>query len=291
MSTEYITPALYTMPRTLIDVNDNGLYTCFHSILNSSLNAGYSIPYGWNGSAWVKDHTGVRRIPLTGPSNTLDGLAVTFNNKAGTNWDLQFYSGDRFTFMYAPVFVKDNLQTFTFDGRTYYCEAHTKTVSHTITDSSGYCYIIDETSNPNFRDMDTFYLSQNIMKDTTRYDRTSSLATSYTYTANVSNDRLTVGADVSTGTPLIFNTSSTTPLTINFVYYALRMDTTSVRVSGSYQSAADGSYINITSATGGTVYPIVPTKGYQYSGLNGHFIFSPADDNTNVSITYTYTVR
>ena len=293
-SEQFVTAAGYSMVKNTVDVDGSGANTYFYGGNHISF-PGYAYSYGWNGSAWVKDHTGVRKIPLTGTSNIPDGLEVTFNNKAGTNWDLQFYSGDRFTFMYAPVFVKDNLQTFQFDGRTYHCEAHANTVSHTITDSSGYCYVIDETSNSNFRDMDTFYLSQNIMKDTTRYDRTSSLTTSYTYTANASNDVLTVGADVSTGTPLAFGTTSSypDPLTADYIYYALRMDTTAIRVSGTYQNAADGSYINLTSAGTGTqtVYPIVPTKGYQYSGLNGHFVFSPEDDNTNVSITYTYTLR
>lgn len=294
-------PYLYSMVRNLAPITDstNGnINTIFWSMywLGAAFAAqlGATV-FGWDGSSWTIDTTASMPITKTGYVPVQDDLSIHFDNKAATAYNQQFVDGDQFTFTYGPMIQKDNLQTFDFTGRTYYCEAHSNTVVHTITDASGYSYVIDETSNPNFRDLDRYYLASKITYDGTIFDRSSSILYN-SFTVNTANDVLTVGADVSTGTPFILSSSGTIPsplLANGTIYYAVNMDSTAMRLAGDFPSAADSSYIDILTAGSGThsLYTILPQDKFTYlNGTNGIFVFSPIDDSTTVSITYTYTL-
>lgn len=117
--------------------------------------------YGWDGSNWVINHSGSRKIPKTATHTLLNGLSVDFNNRTGGVWDKQFVSGDHFNFVHGPTFIKDNLQIVNFRCRRYNCEAHVVAdYAVTIPASTPYEITIPEASggsdpDPDFRDMDT----------------------------------------------------------------------------------------------------------------------------------------
>jgi hypothetical protein len=124
--------------RNVIDVSEGSmnLYAQFFSyaFLAGSLNQ----RYGWSGSAWVKDNSTTRQIIETGTHSLGNGVSVQFNNAVGEDWDDQFVLGEFFTFMIAPVLIKDNLQEYSIKARAYYCAVKrvtnwTTTIAATVT--------------------------------------------------------------------------------------------------------------------------------------------------------------
>jgi hypothetical protein len=114
-------------------------------------------PFGWNGSAWELDNMTEYLIPSTATPTLFEGVSAQFQNNTGQPWDTQFISGERFTWMQAPVPVKDNLQTYTIKGRFYGCGV--KRVVEWATTAAASVIIpecITGTSpDPDFRDLDT----------------------------------------------------------------------------------------------------------------------------------------
>lgn len=252
--------------------------------------------YGWDGSTWVLGNTNSRRIPKTGTHTLLNGLSVDFNNSTGGTWDTQFVSGDHYNFAYGPMFVKDNLQIVDISCRKYNCETHVvEDYAVTVPMSAPYEITIPEVSDPNFRDMDNIDFVTVVKEGSTPY--TQAWGTAVTYSVNASTNIFTVNANIATGTALIVYNVGTpmylncpVPLNPSYTYYAINVNTTTIRLALSYADALVGTAIGIlTTGTETQFYQVItPTAGtYRASGL-GVFKFAAADAGKNLTLTYTY---
>ena len=280
--------------RNLVDVNGSGLNVLFyHHVMFCQPRGTWLNYYGWTGGVWTAWDTTPRYVPKTATHALLDGVTADFNNAVGQQWDQQFILGERFTFLYAPTLVKDNLQTFDIKARYYYSEAHlASNVSVSVPLSASYEFVISQQSNPNFRDMDNVDYVTEVYEGVTRYT-VYTLPAGNTFTVNTSTDQLTVAANIATGTPLIITAPSGFPASLvdDTIYYAINVDTTHIRLATTYANSLSNTYIDLTTAGSGTltVKQVVPTTTTYYAGVNGIFIFSSIDAGKSLTVTYTYT--
>jgi len=251
--------------------------------------------YGWSGSAWVKDNLTSREIPKTGTQLLTNGLSVSFSNNTGKPWDTQFISGEHFNFVHGATTIKDNLQTMLLKARSYICESHViEAYAVTVPAVAPYEIAIPEASLPNFRDLDSTDFITEVFESAIQYTYYNPAASTYTVVATT--DILTVGANIATGTAIaIYSTSlitnCPTPLQPNNLYYAININSTTIKLATSYANAIAGTAIDITSTgLGAQSYRIIiPTTTTFRVGGQGIFKFAAADAGKNLTLTYTYT--
>jgi hypothetical protein len=266
---------------------------------------GTQTKYGWNGTNWIKDYSSDKYI--TNSSITLlDGTQVTFNNATGKNYDEQFVQTERFTYVYGPYKIKDNLQTVNIKARKYVTAARIAgdptPISITIPATPSYTYVISEVSNPDFRELDTVDFLTEVYNGATRYTRFT-LPTATTFTVNhvTNNSILNVSVNIATGTPCKINTNlsqwwtSTLPrygFVNEGIYFAINVSPTQIKLAATYADAIAGTPITFVDDGYGTLYiqPVIPTTGTYYAGTNGLFVFSAADASAAITLVYTYTL-
>ena len=305
----YATPWEYSLSKNVVAVNDSGL--CIGQALGDGVltpieyQGALRATYGWNGANWVLDNSGEKYMPKTATETILDGIILSFNNATGKTWDQQFVLGERFTFVYAPVKIKDNLQTMQAQARFYYGDAQVhENKAITIPASVPYEFNIEEKSNPDFRDMDILDYLTDVYEGVTQY-------TLYTLPVGVAitgwdlpNDKVTIAQDIATGTAIVLTTTGNFPSYAPFsshsiqmkgeaIFYAIRDDSTHIKFAASYADALATTAIDLSAAnTSGTVRVVVvePTTGTYYASVNGVFVFATADATKNLTLTYTYTL-
>jgi hypothetical protein len=103
-----------------IDVSENSMK--LYMVISRSMSVAWynNVPYGWSGSAWVKDNSTSRQIVESSSHSLGHGISIQFNNATGENWNVQFVEGEVFTFLTAPGLIKDNLQEYSIKVRSYY---------------------------------------------------------------------------------------------------------------------------------------------------------------------------
>ena len=293
----------YGQIRNLIDINGNGVNTTlWHGWLYCLYASGVwpSYQYGWPTSSWVKDSAVTRRIPKTGTHVLLDGLSVAFNNKTGKTYDQQFVSGERYTFMYGPTKIKDDLQTMDAKAVYYHGKANAfEAVAVTVPASDPRSYHITQKSDPDFRDMDWNTNVTEVYEGATRYTVYNVGTTNRAFTASAATDILTyTSLAIATGTPLLIANYSVPPtppwpLWHVCIYYAINVSATQCKLALTYADAIAGTAIDLTTAgtpgAGQYLYPVIPTTGTYYGSNNGIFVFSAADAGKNLTLTYTVT--
>jgi hypothetical protein len=282
-----------------IDIDGSGLYGFLwlnHFIVPSLPTP---VQYGWNGATWVKDYSGAREIPKTATHTLLNGLTVDFNNAVGSSWDVQFILNESFNFVHGPYKIKDNLQTLTVKTKSYYCTAAAvEAYSASIPGSTSYTILIPETSNPNFRDMDTADFVTEVYFGAVRYAALT-LPAGNTFTVNAGTDILTCGTSIATGTPVNISANIAAaatvlpfPLLNDGVYFAINVSSTQCKLATTYANAIAGTAIDLTTVGSGTftIKQIAPTTGTYSAGTTGLFVFSSADAGKALTLTYTYTL-
>jgi hypothetical protein len=285
--------------KNLIDFS-NGMVSPISWYLKiSKINNSVPFRYGWNGAAWEKDNLTTRNIPKTGTSPLLNSLSVAFNNAVGKAWDQQFVIGERFTFIYGPGKIKDNLQTLDVRCRGYYSNAEVKTASITIPASPAYTYHVPEVANlgipalSNVRDVDSYSLVTVVNEGSTAYSPYS-IGSGWSFSVSPTTNILTVGTNISTGTPVYIvcsvSVSPPFPLKYNGVYYAINVNSTTIKLATTYANAMAGTEIDILTAGGGQLlYIIAPATGQYFLGSNGIFVFSSVDAGKAIDLEYTVT--
>ena len=289
--------ALGAMRRSKVDFTGSQTYGFLwhHYLINQKL--GVMSSYGWDGAAWVKDNANSRNIPKTATHSLVNGLSVDFNNGAGS-WDVQFISGECSNFVYGPYRIKDNLQTVQIKARNYYCETHViESYAATVPAVAPYEVTIPETSDPNFRDMDSTDFITEVYELTTPYTYYNPAEVSFTYV--IGTDILTVGANIATGTAIAVRSVGSYlsiydvvyPLKPSEIYYAINISPTTIKLATTYANALIGTAIDLTANGSGTHYYriIAPTTGTYRMCSCGKFKFSAADAGKNLTLTYTYT--
>ena len=296
-------PWVFSQTRNAIDVDGVGNYLSLW--LNFPITSSPGIPslYGYTGGTWVKDSTTEINIKKTGSQALLSGISATFNNATGKLYTEQFVLGERFTFVYAPYKVKDNLQTMQMSTRFYHCDAHpVDSSSYTI--ATPYTYHIPEQSNINFRDMDNQDFVTEVYKDTTRFSAYA-VPDGSNFTVDCTTNILTIGMNIPTGTVVGVLPQDVSgvrlpnatyylpwPLYPDGLYYAINVDTTRVRLASTYADATLGNAIDIQDTGFGThtIKQVAPTANTYYAGINGIFAFSPANAGSDMTLRYTYTL-
>jgi hypothetical protein len=262
--------------------------------LNLRLSLGYPYSYGWNGADWVKDNATVRYIPKTGTQPLLDGLTVAFNNATGKPWDQQFVIGERFTFVYGPMKMKDNLQTMLLRSRGYCSEvSYAAGVSVSVPAVAAYTYHITEAADPNFREVDTYDLVTIVKEGSTQYTQYT-LPAGNTFTADYTTGILTVGVNIATGTVVHVSSTGYLPLPLRYkgVYYAINVSPTTIKLALTYADAIATTAINLfDNGISGihTLYQLAPATEQYFLGMNGVFVFAAADTGKALTLDYTST--
>jgi hypothetical protein len=249
--------------------------------------------FGWNGAAWELDNVNDRTIPKTSSHSLLDGLTAEFNNATGVAYDQQFVQGESFTFMYGPGEIKDNLQRYTFEAKRY--ASRMRTVSAYNVTPANVSVVVPETSDPDFREVDTHDYVLSCTEGATSYTIYSLPSTS-TYTVDPSTDILTVGTNIATGTPLYLTASTRTPYPLYWykqvIFYAINVSPTTIKIAETYADAIGGTPIDILDNGSGTQYfrEIAPATTEYYPSKGGHFIISAADVGKSLTFRYNYTL-
>ena len=143
--------------RVGIDISENDMGLFINMFDTNLLHFTGILDFGWTGSAWSKNNTSDRQITKTSTDSLSHGLTVQFNNSVGDDWDVQFVLNEHFTFMIAPVLIKDNLQEYTVKVRSYYTTA--KRVVEWATTIAANVTVPEAPTgslpDPNFRDLET----------------------------------------------------------------------------------------------------------------------------------------
>jgi hypothetical protein len=194
--------------------------------------------------------------------------------------------------MQALVPIKDNLQEYRIKSRYYWTNGGS--VSGASVSLSAIVYYAPITSDPDFRDVDTVDYTVQILDGVTPLTPFAVPAFS-TYTADDSTDILTVGADIPTGTPIYLKATALAPapLRANRCYYAINIDTTTIKVAETYADAIATTAIDLTDAGTGTntFAAIEPAAGeYFIDSVTGAFVFNTAEVSKTLSLTYNYTM-
>lgn len=285
--------------RNLIDVDGNGNYMFIYHNWLVSTQFPSPVSYGWNGSAWVRDNPNSRSIPKTATHTLVNGLSVDFNNATGTAWDLQFVLNDCFNICHGPYRIKDNLQTLQIKCKNYTCAAYVvESYGANVGAVAPYIISIPEKSDPNFRDMDNQDFVTEVSQGATVFTQYVPAIRSVTYT--IATDIVNSGTgSIPTGTPILFYSGNfvngygtlIAPLENGVTYYAINVNTTTIRVATTYANALANTYINLDQTSTGTQYMMVltPTAGTYYASLSGDFFFNSADAGKAMTLTYTYT--
>lgn len=289
----------FSQGRNVLDVDGSGNYINLWNGILLTPTQGSPSQYGYTGGNWVRGDSTDIYIKKTGTQALLNGVSAAFNNAVGKPYDQQFILGERFTFVYAPMRIKDNLQTTTVKTRFYYCNAAVHSLrAFTIPSSAPYTHHIDETSNPNFRNMDNVdFITEVIDASNIRYS-VYTLPAGNTFTVVPATDILTVGTNIPTGTPVQISTTASYlywppwPLLPDAVYYAINVNTVSIKLANTYGDATAGTAIDIVDTGNGThtIKQVAPTTHTYYAGINGVFVLSSTDATTALTLTYTYTL-
>ena len=285
-------------------------------IVDSSLNA-ISLPIGnpillgfddqtYNPGKWVieKDRNGPdtkKSVKLKSTGSFIDDIVMSANNAFGKPWDEQFIATERFTFMYGDMKFKDNLQTMLFRGRSYYSNAYESVNFFPPPSLPNTFQVPEATSDPNFREVDNYDLVNTVIElvpPNGLYYAQYKLPDPVTFTADIDTSILSVGADIPTGTPVYLSVSNwrinrlPLPLRYGGIYFAINVDSTSIRLALSQAGALSGIYITLLYVGVGTLkYQIVaPTSKTYFLGLNGIFIFSQDDVGESNAVAIRYTV-
>jgi hypothetical protein len=261
------------------------------------------VKFGYPVSSWVKDDSTDILIKKTGTQALLHGVSVAFNNAVGKNWDQQFIATERFTFVYAPYKVKDNLQTVQVKARYYSCEANVSSgVPVTVPSSDPRIFHIAEQSNPDFRDMEPVDWMVDVFEGLTQYTKFV-LPAETVCSVDFGTDVLTHGLNIPTGTPVRITGGYSAingtyrpvfPLRNFGVYYAINNGSTSCKLAYTYADAIGNVPIdlkNIPAQDYNTFIQVIqPTAGTYIAGVNGVFVFSAADAGKNLTLKYLYTL-
>lgn len=263
--------------------------------------AGYKLGilgYNEDTNSWCIERSGLPANTRTArklrSSNSLyAAIAADANNAVGKDWDTQFVANDHFTFMHGFAKFKDNLQTMLLRFRSYGVNAFESTRSITIPNSDPAYYQAPESiveNYPDFREIDNYDLVTIVDWNGSRFTQYSPPAGS---SFTVSGNTLNVGVDIATNTPIYVYTNDWRakrlpyPLRYQGVYFAIRIDATSIQLS----LTPGGAAITLTDTGVGNYLfsQIVPTVGTYFLGMNGIFIFSQDDVEKNVDLRYIVT--
>ncbi len=288
--------------RNLVNLDGNSYYGLIHQNWLITYPFANPVSYGWDGSAWVKDNPNSRNIPRTATHNLVSGLSINFNNATGALWDRQFILNESFNVCYGPQNIKDNLQVYNLNCKSYYCAAFVvEGYSANVGAAAPYVISIPEKSDPNFRDMDRISYVTEVIDDSTSTALTSFSPTYRTVTFTPATDIVNSGTgNIPTGTPVAFFAYSDgqtegqviVPLDKAATYYAINVSTTTIRLAATYEDAMAGTpYINLIGSNSGTQYlwVITPGVGEYFATLSGDFFFNSADAGKAMTLTYTYT--
>jgi len=291
--------------RNTVDLGNGVIVPIAHfNSMHYNAELGYPTPFGWSGSAWIKDNTGDRPIPKTGTTALLQGVSVAFNNATGKPWDQQFVLGDRFTWVHGPNKIKDNLQTMSVAAKNYHVPVDVaNAIAFQIPAATPYVKHVTETTDPDFRATDPDPMVVKVMEGVTAYTSYTPTITSTWSVSDLPNDTIACGLNIADGTPVKLYHSETnrpyfmfpTPLVDGGIYYAINVDTTHIKLAATYADAM--AHTPIDFKNGGYAFGpvwriavITPGTGEYSFGSNGVFIFAAADANKNLTLTYTYSL-
>lgn len=283
--------------RNLLDAGEQGKLIALNGyIFRPPL--GNPMVFGWNGSSWELNHSGSKQITESGIDALFDNVSVQFNNAIGQTWDTQFVDTERFTFMYAASMIKDNLQKFSAEMRTYFSEIVNITGwSTNVPAGSPYTITIPEASSDvNFRDLDSHYLAMKVTQGGTEYTMQENETTWVD-----SNIYSTVPVPSSFGHQdgdiISFTTNNgyrylARNLMPNRIYYAIRKSDTELQIAKTYADAIAHNNLIFSSwhIEAYVTRYVSPDATEKFNAKpDGTIEFHSSDAGKAVSIDYTYT--
>jgi len=290
--------------RNVIKFNDNlNILSTMGFLFKTTIGRSVAT-YGWDGSSWSVGETGSKKITKTGVDNLPDGISLQFNNASGQTWNTQFVETERFTYMYAPCFIKDNLQTLTVKSKMYFSEVVSITdwTSELPGDASGlYTVVIPEAeSDPNFRDLDSDELTMRVFINDVEYTKqANSKFTSTSTSSSVDYIAIGSGTVLNDGdylcqdfrnTESSYYISQIHSLIPGKAYVAYRISSTQTKLKN---RASDVNYIRIPYIPGAftfTKYVPPQTQGTYNALPNGtiQINLNDGEGGKDLKISYTY---